>query len=237
MSYKSLLSDIIKDTNDQDGLVFGKHTCICFKDVFDSSENAHELALINPIFTDFNWMIFNILVVNFKKYNNIRRLEITNALLPKHSLIFMKGMHNLRELCLRDNDLTNGFMDVLCHVPRLDVLDISGNGLISDLRFLWYIPNVRKLNVSETGVMDDNLSCLKYTPRLEQLFIHDTEITDAGVTHMLVLTKLTALDVSDTNVTDAGYNFLKKSLVNLVELWNGQSYTVTEDDLVEMDDA
>jgi Leucine-rich repeat (LRR) protein len=122
-------------------------------------------------------------------------------------------------------------------VPRLEVLDISGNTLVSDLRFLWYIPNVTKLNVSETGVMDDNLSCLRYTPKLEQLFIHDTEITDAGVTHMLVLTKLTALDMSDTNVTDAGYNFLKKSLVNLAELWNGQSYTVTEDDLCEMDDV
>jgi hypothetical protein len=236
MSYKSVLSDLVKaSSKNTKNVTFVQQNNIAFQDLWNLDMDAEELTLDNCIFIDFNWLIFNSLVSSFGKFNKITKLHISNTLIPKDSLAFLQHTKQLTNLCLRDNDIPNGFLDVLIHTPKLHALDLSGNGLISNLNFLRFVTDVTSLNLSDTAIHDGDLYHIRHTAKLERLFINDTTVTDACVYFLSKLTKLVCLDVSDTGMTAYGCSALKR-LPNLTELYDGESYTMTEDDLSEVDD-
>jgi len=67
------------------------------------------------------------------------------------------------------------------------------------------------IDLSETGLRDDDLASLSKLPGLQFLFIDNTQVTDAAMLHLKLLTQLRELGLSSTRVTDKG-------LTNLGEL-------------------
>ena len=78
---------------------------------------------------------------------------------------------------------------------------------------LKYHPEVKILNVADTGVTDSGLEFLKFATGLEQLFL-PTSITDKGALHLASLHMLRYLNISDTKISSRGLSAIA-GLANL----------------------
>jgi len=67
---------------------------------------------------------------------------------------------------------------------------------------------VVSLNLSDTGVTDDDLRVVATLSELRRLDLTHTRISDAGLRHLAPLKKLEYIDVSHTRVTDNGVQIL-----------------------------
>ena len=92
------------------------------------------------------------------------------------------------------------------------------------LRHLRALPKLETLDLSLTGVTDDDLKYLQDLKSLRRLELHSTDISDAGLAHLRRLKKLELLRLGSTKVTDAGLTQLK-SLTGLKTLMLGGNIT------------
>lgn len=73
------------------------------------------------------------------------------------------------------------------------------------------LPNLKKLNLSQSNVEDNHVASFKNFPALEQLFLYETNISDESINDIKDLTSLKDLYIWKTKMTDKGINRLMKS--------------------------
>ena len=88
--------------------------------------------------------------------------------------------------------------------------------------FIWYAGDldasgnltepVTFLDLGETPIDDEALSCLRHFTELEWLCLEGTAITDAAIEHLKLLTSLEHLEVRGTNISKTGIEELGRSL-------------------------
>jgi endonuclease YncB( thermonuclease family) len=132
------------------------------------------------------------------------RLEIAGVPFRDEDLAAMRGVPDLRALCLRATRITN-------------------NGLAQLKRF----EKLRSLSLMSTGVDDAGLAHLETLTALEDLDLDRTAITDAGLAHLKGLRNLRRLQVAHTAVTDAGLVHLE-GMPNLRDI-NVRGTSVTKE--------
>lgn len=87
------------------------------------------------------------------------------------------------------------------------------------LNLLSTMINLKKLDLSSTGLEDEHLEYLEKLKKLENLDLSNNEgVTDKGITHLEKLQKLRFLKLSNTRVTRAGGERIKKKLPNLKKI-------------------
>ncbi len=123
----------------------------------------------------------------------------------------MQSLSNLRDLCLRNTNITDRGLAHLKGLRSLVSLDLS-NTQVTDagLEHLKKLPNLETLTLSNTQVTDVGLECLKEFPSLDSLYLGGTQVTDAGLRHLKELSRLYSLSLGGTQVTDAGLRHLKE---------------------------
>jgi hypothetical protein len=63
------------------------------------------------------------------------------------------------------------------------------------------LPQLKALDLGETGIYDDALKALARLPNLESIYLDRTRISDSGIKHLAAIERLAWLDLSDTKVT------------------------------------
>jgi hypothetical protein len=87
-----------------------------------------------------------------------------------------------------------------------------------DLRLLANLPELERLNLTDTQITDAGLVHLKLCPRLTFLSLEDTAVTDQGLSKLMALQDLEGLSLNGTKITDAGLDQLA-GLPNLNQVW------------------
>src|SRR5580704_14424203 len=121
-------------------------------------------------------------------------------------LVEIKGLTNLRELAVRQSNITG---EALAPFKQMRALD-AGITRFNDMgmRNLEGMQNLRRLWVGDTNITDAGLASVGNLTNLEDLDLHGTAITDAGLTNLAKLTGLTKLNLMGTGVTDAAIDIV-----------------------------
>lgn len=85
------------------------------------------------------------------------------------------------------------------------------------LEALAHVPNLRRIDLADAVITDDDLVSLKNLQDLQDLDLQGTGISDAGLERLNGLKSLRRLSLRGTRVTDAGLQHLRQ-LLNLQEL-------------------
>ena len=104
------------------------------------------------------------------------------------------------------SDLLQHFR-LLRHVRSIDVTAIAGTFADDVVHGISDSSQVRRLNVSGTGLTDAGLQAVSSFPLLESLDVSSTRITDNGLIHCAALANLTTLSLSGTAISGRGLRF------------------------------
>ena len=109
--------------------------------------------------------------------------------------------------------------------PLLEV-SFAGDTVIADEQ-LSLLKKARKqivrLDLSRSGIKDDQLALVNQLPNLIHLFLQNTGISDEGLSQLKDLQTLQYLNLYNTSVSDAGLEVFDNSLKNLKDLYLWQT--------------
>jgi hypothetical protein len=113
----------------------------------------------------------------------------------------------------RRHKILDGDLKYLESFPQLKKLDLYDTG-ISDagMAYLASLKHLELLEVNSPKVTDKGLAHLQGLANLKELYLYGTSVTDAGMVHLAKMARLRLLDVSATEVTVAGTIALEKAL-------------------------
>ena len=119
---------------------------------------------------------------------------------------------------------------------ELKSLDLSGTGVVDDgLGPIAALGHLTKLSLAGTRVGDAGLAHLAGLSELRELDLQTAPVTDAGLKHLAGLVNLTTLGLAETRVTDAGLVHLK-GLENLGSLNLSFDRDVTDRGMAHLED-
>jgi uncharacterized protein (TIGR02996 family) len=146
-------------------------------------------------------------VVHGRPWDADLEAELTErelVLLRANRAVHAAELHNaISNLSLYDIEFERGFPEALhlrdAHnqLPQLaDVADIT---------------TIRKLNIADQKIRDDELKYVSALKQLTELDLNLSDVTDDGMVHLTGLSNLRVLDLSFTDVTSEGLRILAMS--------------------------
>ena len=168
-------------------------------------------SITNEIIEDISCMVGleelelsgDIQIDNYTGLNNLQTLntlEISQYKETPINLNTIQQLTKIKSLSLygaKDNCISD--ISVLGEMYWLEELDITGSQRnVSDISILSNMPNLKRINLSGTGITD--ISVLSNIPDLEQLDISITDVSDISV--LANMSALKSLDISGTHVSD-----------------------------------
>ena len=158
-----------------------------------------------------------------KHGNRIWGLDLRNTKVTDEGLGHLRGMSNLEQLVLGNDDLS-GFADIhrptspitdaglvhLRELPQLMNLNLSGLPVTdAGLAAIGDLPSLRGLYLSRTKVQGLNLGRLKSLPKLASLYLDGTQVTDKGLSQLAGASNLQILSLNGLPLTSEGLKPLK----------------------------
>jgi hypothetical protein len=127
----------------------------------------------------------------------------------------LSRLRDLVSLELRSCGLTDEQLAFVADLPRLEVLQISGNPLTNvGMRHLDNLQQLRVLNVSFCPRIDDEAFAeISRLEGLEKLSAQDTRVTDAGLLHLFDMPHLRDVTVLGSKATRTGIKALRSALL------------------------
>jgi hypothetical protein len=128
-----------------------------------------------------------------QKLPHLQRLVLNRSGVTDKSLAAIAGCKELRELVIPESTVTDAGLAVLPKLSRLEALDLSDAGKISD----------------------KGMTQIQMLVRLEKLFLNKTGITDKGLLELQPLEGLRSLSVGGTRVTATAAEKFAEEMPNL----------------------
>ena len=151
-----------------------------------------ELELSGDIQIDNYTGLNNLQTLNTLEISQYKETPINLSTIPQLTKIKSLSLYGAKDNCISD-------ISVLGEMYWLEELDITGSQRnVSDISILSNMPNLKRINLSGTGITD--ISVLSNIPDLEQLDISITDVSDISV--LANMSALKSLDISGTHVSD-----------------------------------
>ena len=146
---------------------------------------------------------------------NLEMLYLDEISLDQESLRLVGSLEFLRELSFAETDLSDGWLEDLASLHRLETLHLYRIGGVVELRALADLPNLRRLSLSGSNVTDRTLEQVGLLLQsLTELNLVGTGITDTGLQHLFPLVDLRGVLTFGTSVTNEGRSWLSRALPN-----------------------
>ena len=103
-----------------------------------------------------------------------------------------------------EGQMTDEALDLISRVETVTGLELGGSKRLSDdgIRCLARLPQLKHLDLRDTGITDRGLTILRDLPSLETLSLAQTRITDDGVAELAHCRELRSVDLSFTHTGD-----------------------------------
>jgi hypothetical protein len=190
--------------------------------------NLETLELCGPSITDAKLAILS-------EMKHLRVLELNDTSVTDAGLTHVAAQPALQSLMIRGREgraarlagpsvarVTDAGLVHLTGLHRLRLLEISTAPGITDLAPLdpsRNLPELRVLQLHDTGVTDAGLAPIAGNTALVSLNLRSARITDAGLAHLRGLTDLKNLLLDHTRISDAGLaNLSGLSALNLLSI-------------------
>jgi hypothetical protein len=106
--------------------------------------------------------------------------------------------------------MTDEMLERISHLEHVMTLRLANSRALTDegLSHLARMPQLRELDLTQTGVTDRGLEVLRNLRNLESLSLVFTRVTDSGIRHLRDCNSLKRLDLMWTNTGDDAIRFL-----------------------------
>jgi internalin A len=148
-----------------------------------------------------------------KDLQNLEKLEITFSEITDDSLINLRGLQQLKYLCL-SGPISDAGLKHLEGLNQLQYLALLFCDRVTDLglKHLENLVQLQTLDLTDTGITDTGLNSIRGLTQLQTLSLSGTKITDSGLTRLKNLSQLKELGLENTPITDVGMANLPESL-------------------------
>ncbi|KAL7730625.1 hypothetical protein ACLKA6_003404 [Drosophila palustris] len=150
-------------------------------------------------------------------YGAVSNVDLDNNHLQE---LYFSNSEALQHLVLRNNSLQQ--LATLSLVPRLQHLNVADNPQLGDLPNDWQTPELERLDLSNTGLLQLPLAALRGMPRLRKLNVSANSISDIDPQDFKQLSQLTHFYIHANN-----WNcFNLRMVMDMLILEHSISYTV-----------
>lgn len=133
----------------------------------------------------------------------VRHLDLTKTNVSDHGFAEIEANPKLRVLEVWETALSPRIHPSLSRFPGLVKLDLESVPLGS-LRGFPLLRDLQVLDLTKTGIHDEDLAALARLTQLQELDLDENPITGTGLRHLAELSSLTQLDLDRTPLTDEG---------------------------------
>ena len=197
-------------------LSFPAGTFVEFKLSYDGVDHAQDLLKLDPRpFVMLDCRSLDNLNDQTLKYighfSNLVALSLDETDSTDLGLESLRSLKKLSRLDLKRTLITGKSFAVFKNFSQLRILHLAYNKLNeASLSNLSFLPELRELDLSVTGIGDSALPSVAACSKLESLdLFRNQNITDAGLAAVKKLANLRSLNVADTRVTAHGLEQLK----------------------------
>ena len=122
--------------------------------------------------------------------------------------------------------MTDEMLERISHLEHVVALRLSNSKALTDdgITHLARMPQLRELDLSQTGVTDRGLEVLRNLPGLETLSLVLTRVTDSGIEHLRACHSLQRLNLMWTSTGDGAIRALAGK-ARLSHFWSGNNLT------------
>ena len=122
--------------------------------------------------------------------------------------------------------MTDETLERISHLHHVVALRLANSKALTDdgIEYLARMPQLRELDLSQTGVTDRGLEVLRNLPNLETLSLVLTRVTDSGIEHLRDCHSLQRLNLMWTNTGDGAIRALAGK-VRISHFWSGNNVT------------
>ncbi len=150
-----------------------------------------------------------------RQFKQLKLLNLTSTLgldLAVTDLSFVRSLKNLRQIWLVGYQLNGkSMLEPLGELPQLISVDVSGSGVTDQqLKPLAQAESLSFLVLSETKVGDAGLAHLEGLKNLKAISLDATRVTDRGLASLAGLSELNRLSLDSTGITDRGLVHLEQ---------------------------
>jgi Leucine-rich repeat (LRR) protein len=133
---------------------------------------------------------------------------------------------NLEELSLASTPIDDAALQALAGLPNLRKLDLNQTGATGrGLVHLAKLPKLAELSLAGSKVSDLFAEEVGTLTKLERLPLASCTFSDAGLKHLADLSNLKHLDLTGTQVTADGVAALQQALPKCKIVWDGNAKT------------
>ena len=133
---------------------------------------------------------------------------------------------NVLDSVIETNHMTDAMLERISDLEHVVSLRLSNSKALTDegIKHLARMPQIRHLDLTQTGVTDRGLEVLRHLPNLESLSLVFTRITDDGIRHLRGCNALQQLNLMWTNTGDGAIRSLA-GMPRLSRLVSGNNVT------------
>ncbi len=150
-----------------------------------------------------HWELTSASLSRFQGITTLRMLDLSRTRISDSGMHYFRALRALRILVLPEAVTNLGLVE-LKYLPNLNDLNLDRTRLsTAGMVTVGSLSTLERLDLSGTGVVDEDLEPLKKLHRLKHLVLN-SRITDAGAPTVRALRSLQEVDLSQTQMTDAG---------------------------------
>lgn len=156
---------------------------------------------------------------------SLKALSMEQTVVKDDNVKLLKDLVNLEKLALFGTFVSDKGMAELSGLTKLVELELRDTTVGaggSPMDFLKNYPELKLLDLSETGTRNEAIPNIVALKKLEKLYLWHSQVTDAGVKELEAATTLTYLNLDDIRVGDAAMESVGK-LTNLTFLHIGKT--------------
>lgn len=151
------------------------------------------------------------------RLKNLMSLSLAWTHVSTHGLAKLAECHSLQDLQLMGLKIHKGDLRFLEHLPNLLSLDLTETGISDqDMHDVCKAVTLKTLLVSKTHIGDGAMNDIGNLSGLEELFAPHTGVSDRSMAAIGTLKRLEYLNLAGTKVSDAGLQSIEQS--NLTQL-------------------
>jgi serine/threonine protein kinase len=147
-----------------------------------------------------------------KNWRELRTMDIGESEISDKSIVNLKGLTGLRELCVAGSNITGPGLRPLEHVlAQVNHLNVAHIPLANQiLPILVDSKQLNYLRMASTGLVDDDLKTISKIPNITVLDVRENPISDKGIEQLCKLKHLHYLRISLTHATVRCIETIKK---------------------------
>lgn len=134
-------------------------------------------------------------------YGMVSSADLQGKRIGDREFRFLRQLPNLREVKMKNTEVTNRGLQTLAGLRRLEILEVEGGRLTNGcLRVVRQLPALNWLSLKDVAIDSNDVKQLRGLAQLHTLHLRDTGVDDRAFSSLATMRNLRWLDLSNSKI-------------------------------------